>query len=368
MTANQGDFAFFDFLHDSDKKVLEYLRNSSALQHFGPDQISRSIWSYIDRPGKRLRPSVLLMACGAVGGEEISALPAAAGVEVFHTWTLVHDDLIDNDPLRRGKPSIHEEAAASGKKELSIDEMTAKEYGRNIAILTGDTQHGWSITLFLEAFLAGKILPEVALKLVYHLQSYVLGKLVYGETLDVQYSYKDFRETISLTEEQIVEMLWLKTGVLYEFAGMCGAAIGKNTVNFDDIEVNAVKNFTSLCGIAFQLQDDIIGVIGKEEETGKPFASDVREGKKTTIVLKSLQNANSIQTEEILNILGKRQASNDEIQNAVNLLRDLGGIEHTEILARSYVKKALPFLDVLRDSNYKNLLFSWADYMTSRNF
>jgi geranylgeranyl diphosphate synthase type I len=175
-------------------------------------------------------------------------------------------------------------------------------------------------------------------------------------------------ELPDIDESKIVEMLWLKTGVLYEFAGMAGALIGKNTCDFEDIEVQAIRQFASNCGTAFQLQDDILGILGDETTLGKPVGSDIREGKKTVIVYEALRNANESQREQLLAVLGNRAATHDEVQATARLLCELNGVARTRDLAASYISKAIPHLEAIRDSRYKRLLLLWADYMLERKF
>ncbi len=356
------------FLQGAEENILSYLATSDVAQYFQPDDIRNSAWSYIHRPAKRLRPAVLLMACGSVGGDEDIAVPAAAGVEIFHTWTLVHDDLIDNDALRRGFPTVHEAAAKKSSKSFGFDEIRSKEYGRNIAILTGDMQHGWATTLFIDCALKKNVDLAVVMVILKHLQSYVLANLIYGEVLDVQYGMASGIDWPNINENTIVEMLWLKTGILYEFAGLAGAMIGKNTTDFHDTHVKAIKSFTGHCGTAFQLQDDIIGILGDEKETGKPVGSDIREGKKTVIVYEALKNASSTQKKEILSVLGRRDASINQVREVTSLLQELGGVQRTQELARMYIEKAIPFLEVIEDSKYRRLLYAWADFMINRRF
>lgn len=360
----------FDYLADSEQRILAVLETSNVSQYFAPKDIFDSIFSYINRPAKRLRPSVLLMAAGALGGSdrERLALPAAAGIELFHTWTLVHDDLIDNDRSRRGGPTVHDAMKRVASSRDRLSDHLASEYGRDIAVLTGDMQHGWSIVSFVDCALQTEVSPLLILKIIKHLQSYVLGKLIYGEVLDVQYGMRDLREIEGIDEAGIVEMLWLKTGVLYEFAGMAGALIGKNTCDFDDPEVQAVTKFTSMCGTAFQLQDDILGIVGDETALGKPVGSDIREGKKTVIVYESLKRADSSQRKTILSTLGNRLASPEEVTTVTQLFRELNGIRRTKELAARYIDGALPYLDTIPDSEYKNLLLLWAHYMLDREF
>jgi geranylgeranyl diphosphate synthase type I len=254
------------------------------------------------------------------------------------------------------------------KKSLGLDDYLSKEYGRDISVLTGDMQHGWCITSFVDCALNNSVDPVLILKIIKYLQTYVLGNLVYGEVLDVQYGIRTWTDIPAVEEDELVKILWLKTGVLYEFSGLAGALIGKNTTNFEDEQVQSLKSFCSNCGIAFQLQDDILGIVGDEKQLGKPVGSDIREGKKTVIVYESLKNANETEKKEILSILGNKSATKDDIDKITSLFHKLGGIKRTDTLAKMYLEKALPYLDVIDDSKYKELLFHWADFMINREF
>jgi geranylgeranyl diphosphate synthase type I len=361
---------FFSYLGNTEKRISEFFEKYEAQQYFKPTDIYDSVFSYIRRPAKRLRPSVLLMAAGSLGGDdrEKLAIPAAAGVELFHTWTLVHDDLIDNDNLRRGEPTVHKAMSERSKKSLGVSDGVAKEYGRDIAVLAGDIQHGWSIAAFVDCALHMSVDPMLILKLIKHLQSYVIGNLICGEVLDVQYGMAKGMDIFDIDEEKIINMLWLKTGVLYEFAGLAGALIGKNSTDFEDEQVLAIKNFAGSCGTAFQLQDDILGILGDEKSIGKPVGSDIREGKKTVIVYESIKNASASEKNKILSVLGNKEASPNEVSEVTVLFQELGGTERTGKLAKQYLEKALPHLDVISDSKYKNLLVLWADFMINRKF
>lgn len=360
----------FDYLRESEQRLLGLIRASNVSKYFNPEDISESVFSYVSRPAKRLRPSVLSMAAGALGGadRERCALPAAAGVELFHTWTLVHDDLVDNDSLRRGGPTVHTAMSRIAESRDGLPAARAAEYGRDIAILAGDVQHGWAIGFFVACGLQPEVDKTMVLKLIQHLESYVLGNLICGEVLDVRYGMRDVEALTQLDEGKIVEMLWLKTGALYEFSGMAGALIGKNTPDFDDDQVQAITQFTSKCGTAFQLQDDILGILGDEAALGKPIGSDIREGKKTVIVYEALRNANPSERAAILSTLGNRAAAPREIQTVTQLFCDLNGIRRTQELAKRFIEEALPHLAIIPESRYKNLLLQWARYMLERQF
>lgn len=316
------------------------------------------------RPAKRLRPAVLLFSCGAAGGKEDIALPAAAGVELVHTWTLTHDDLIDRDAKRRGGPTVHVLASHKAQHEFHYDGETSSAYGERVAILVGDAQHAWSVALFLETP-SPPVNGSVVTKIVHLLESQVVPDLIRGETLDIQYEKVDIG---LLSEADIVNMLWLKTGVLYEFSAKAGAMIGLNCPHPDHSIVRALASFASDCGTAFQLQDDILGIVGDEEALGKPVGSDIREGKRTTVLQHSLTKASPCERNLLNAVLGNRSAPASDILRVTNLLAELGGISYTAALARKYIDRAIPYLATIPSSAYRDLLEAWAQYMIERTF
>jgi len=346
------------------EKIHRYLLSGEYAQRFSPPHIREAVYSYICSGGKSLRPAVLLFSCGAVGGDENKAIPAAAAIEVYHTWVLVHDDIIDRDDKRRGGLTVHEEWRKKAV-ELSYQEEEARHYGLAVAILAGDVQHAWAISLLCELCTRCGVSPSLVVRLIENLETYVINSLIEGETLDIQFSRAPVE---SLSEEDILKMLLGKTGVLYEIAAQAGAMIGLETMDSKHPLVEAIARFSTNCGIAFQLQDDILGVIGDEKLLGKPVGSDLREGKRTTIIHHAFQKADRAQRQKLLRVLGNRSATEEEIGEATEMLRSLGGIEHTRDLARVLIQQARGHLQPLPPSEYKELLLSWADYMIEREF
>ncbi|MGB8657248.1 MAG: polyprenyl synthetase family protein [Candidatus Zixiibacteriota bacterium] len=352
-------------LEKREKRVASYLRSKEFERWFQPAHLREAVYSYVNRAGKRLRPALLLLSCGAVGGKEEEAIPAAAAVEMFHTWTLVHDDLIDNDERRRGGYTVHAQSSMIARQQMNYTENQAKDYGRDIAILAGDVQQGWAVSLLCDCSLKGNVRPEVTLTLIRMLESYVLNTLVSGETLDIQFS----RQAVeSFEPETILDMLWRKTGALYEYSAKAGAMIGLATTEADDKRIVGISSFTSKCGTAFQLQDDILGIVGDEKRLGKPVGSDIREGKRTTIIYYAFRNASPKQKAKLQSVLGKPEATEEEVGEITQLLIQLGGISETKRMAERIIQEARPELDVLPDSHHKKLLLAWADFMISRSF
>lgn len=347
------------------EKVYEYLNSSKFQNVFRPEHIYDSVYSYMRYGGKALRPSVLLFSCGAVGGDEEKILPAAAAIEVFHTWTIVHDDIIDRDNRRRGGPTVHEEFKDRSMNELGYSQDEAKHYGNSIAMLAGDMQQGWAVSMLADLTFENNIDPLLVLYLIKDSELRVQSELIEGQVLDIQYSKAPIS---SITEEKITRVLWKKTGVLYEFCGKAGAMLGLGKLDTEHPLVKAISAFTSYCGIAFQLQDDILGIVGNEQLLGKPVGSDIREGKRTLILCYAYRNASERQRMEFEEIFGNQFIDDTTIEYAKNMLIELGGIDYTKLLARTYVERSLLWLDEVPDSKYKELLYLWAQYMIEREF
>ena len=179
--------AFEEALRVRRDLVYDYLDTWPGAGAFRPPEIHEALFSYIKRRGKALRPVLLLFSCAAVGGDEASAIPAAAAVEVFQTWTLVHDDIIDRDDTRRGKPTVHAQYKARGLQELELDEGSAAHYGTTVGILAGDLQHSWCYALL--AGLSGRGASDaLVLELVRRMASSLTPQLLEGEMLDVQFA------------------------------------------------------------------------------------------------------------------------------------------------------------------------------------
>jgi geranylgeranyl diphosphate synthase, type I len=310
-----------------------------------------------------LRPAVLMFACGAVGGDEETALPAAAAVELYHTFTLVHDDIIDRDEMRRGVQTVHAEFRDRSHQQMGFDAATAAHYGLAIAILAGDMQQGWAASLLPDLHKTYGLPPELALNLIAELFHRTQVTLINGETTDIIQAETPIDQ---LSEDDVLDMLWQKTGILYEFAGRAGAAIGLKEPNLHHPTVEAVSAFASKCGTAFQIQDDILGITGDTATIGKDAGSDIREGKRTIIVLHSLKNMNVKDRDFTMQVLGNYDAAQEDLNKVAALLVENGGVSHAKALAQQYTQEALDHLDVLSDNTYKQLLVAWAEFITER--
>lgn len=346
------------------ERVYDYLQAALSRNALRSLHLGEAVGHYVQQPGKGLRSGILLFCCGATGGDEERAVPAAAAVELFHIWTLVHDDIIDQDELRRGRSTVHAAFTERAQQELRLTNADAAHYGMTQALLAGDIQQGWSAMLLTESATELGVNPTLVIHLVAELFGSVEAHLVDGEALDVQFS---LQELATVTEADILDMMQKKTGVLYAFAATAGACIGLDAWQPDDPAVAALAAFARNCGIAFQLQDDVLGIIGDSAATGKPVGADIREGKRTLIVMEALRNASPTQRREILTTLGNRSAHDTHVASATRLLQDLGGVAYARSLAQTYIDQAHRSLAHVQREPYRQLLHAVADFVLARD-
>jgi len=341
-------------------KVESIIFNEDFHTRFSPNHLNIAVYSYFKKGGKSLRPVVLLFSCGAVGGDENVALPAASAIEAYHTWTLVHDDIIDRDDRRRGGPTVHAEFRDVARKEICLSNDLAEHYGISMGILAGDIQHSWAISLLCGLKERG-VKEELILSLIDDLESNVLPSLLEGETLDIQYSFIPLSK---LSEGAILRVLWKKTGVLYGYAGRAGALIGGGRKE----EIEAISGFCSRCGLAFQLVDDILGLVGDENVLGKPVGSDIREGKKTIPIFNAYKNADGREKKFIDDILGNKEVSQSDILRLLDIVKKYNCVNYTYNLAERLIKRAKSKLIIIKDSRYKHYLNLFADFILDRDY
>lgn len=325
-----------------------------------PPHLREVTGSYLNRPGKCLRPVLLLLCCEAAGGNPEIALPAAAAVELFHTWTLLHDDVIDHDSLRRGQETGHIRGARLGREDFQLPAKHAADYGQSLAILAGDVLQGEVLHLLSTA---AEIPAEKRLNLLASLSSRLNPELLAGEQLDVEMACRPLE---SISEEEILEMMRLKTGVLLGYCAEAGTIIGASKDSNQELP-EALRQFAESCGIAFQLQDDILGITGTEESLGKNIGSDLREGKRTLLLIKAWKQCTDAQRAELASVLGNEHAGAEELARATSIIVESGALQQTSELAEQYQQSALDLLNkVLPDGSGRENLQSWAALMIKR--
>jgi len=290
--------------------------------------------------GKRLRPFMALRACEAVGGDAEAALPLACALELLHNFSVIHDDIMDQSEKRRGLPSVH------------------VLWGTPQAILAGDM-------LFAKVFAVAtrgprlERLPAATVIRALNVLSEAAVDICVGQTMDMQ-----FEARLNVTEEEYLRMIAKKTAALFRASTTIGALLGGGS----EAEVERLAEFGEEAGVAFQIADDLLGLMADERELGKPVGSDVKEGKKTLIVIHGLDRASPTQRRSILAALGNGRATSIEVSRAIAALKDLGSLQYAAERASEYVAAAKRALSGLKESPARTQLIQVADFVTSRRF
>ncbi len=264
--------------------------------------------------GKRLRPVMLLMACNIFREEIDAALPAAFAVEIFHNFTLLHDDIMDDAPLRRGHQTVH------------------TLYDVNTGILSGDV-----MLIYAYQYL-GQVAYAQPQRLLEIFNAVAIG-VCEGQQFDM-----DFENQSTVSIEAYINMIRLKTAVLLAGGMQMGALIGGASAT----EAQHIYDFGLNVGIAFQLQDDILDTFGDPAKFGKKVGGDIVQNKKTYLVLKALELADSATAAE-LNSLMNTPTTDEAAKIAMvkNLFNQLQVREAAEVVQNDYLQRAHAALDAL---------------------
>jgi geranylgeranyl diphosphate synthase type I len=290
--------------------------------------------------GKRVRPFLAVMATETVGGDRVQALPVAASMELLHCFTLVHDDIMDRDDKRRGVSTVH------------------TLWGIPLAILVGDILYAKAYAAALKSQHTQSIAPKRILQILNILTNATIA-ICEGQAQDMQ-----FEERQVISENDYFEMIGKKTATLLKASAKAGALIGGGTPD----EVHRLGQFAFLAGLAFQIIDDILGLTASEKTLGKPIGSDIREGKKTIIMIHAKEHASTTQRHQLANILGNKQASELELQSIVDLATTLGSLDYAYTQATQLITQAKELLQPFKDTPAKTHLLNLAEYITRREY
>jgi len=322
---------------ESAKKVNSFIQKIVDLKS-EPQLLYRASRQIIDAGGKRLRPFLVLKSCRLVGGREEDAIPTAAALELLHTFTLIHDDIMDQDDKRRGVQTVH------------------TKWGVPIAIVAGDLLFAKVYAAITSYTDTKHVTPKRILQVLKEISEATIT-LCEGQTRDMMFESK---ETVS--EEEYFEMIKGKTAALFETSARCGGILGGATKK----QVKRLGMFGHYSGIAFQVIDDVLGLTADEKVLKKPVGNDIREGKRTLMVVYALEKASKSQRKRILETLGNKDASPEKIQETIELIDSLGAISYAKQLAEKYIERAKKALASFPASEDREDLISLSDLIFAR--
>ena len=301
-----------EFINRYKESFLAHLEKRSQVTE--PKNLYEPIQYILGLGGKRLRPILTLMTTELFGGKVEEAMDAALAIEMFHNFSLVHDDIMDDAPVRRGKVTVHE------------------KWDVNTGILSGDAMLILSYQFF-ESY------PPEIFKELTTLFSKTAIEVCEGQQYDVDFETRD-----DVTIPEYLKMIEYKTSVLVAAAMKMGAIIAKAP----EKESSAIYEFGRNLGIAFQLQDDYLDAFGDPETFGKQVGGDIMENKKTFLYLRSLEKANQQDRESLLHLYSiKPEDPTTKVQAVKSIFMESGAVEDAKSEIEYYTQKAYKTLDEL---------------------
>ena len=295
--------------------------------------------AYSRNGGKRHRPLICFAACMAVGGDPQRAVSSAAAIEHFHTAALIHDDIADDAELRRGEPCVH---------------LTE---GLGLAINMGDL--GLQLvngTVAKDPLLEDSVKVRVLTELID-----MTRRTIEGQALDIGWA-RDGRYDI--TPEDYLIMATCKTA---HYSGAVPLAIGAIVGGGTETQIEGLRNYGLDTGLAFQIQDDLLNLVGKAESTKKGFRDDITEGKRTLVVVHALNRLEGARRERLVELLSSHTRDEAELAEAVQIMEESGSIDYARNYAEnlsSIAKNRL--IDMIEPSPSRTMLISMADWFVSR--
>ncbi|APY08197.1 polyprenyl synthetase [Winogradskyella sp. J14-2] len=314
------------------ESFLKYLEDFTEEKE--PKSLYEPINYILKLGGKRLRPVLTLMTADIFGSKAKDAINAALSVEVFHNFSLIHDDIMDDAPLRRGRETVHE------------------KWDLNTGILSGDAMLILAYQLFEnyepDTFQAlAKLFSKTALE------------VCEGQQYDI-----DFETRTDVTIPDYLKMIEYKTAVLVGAAMKMGAIVANASLE----DQNAIYDFGRYLGIAFQLQDDYLDAFGNPETFGKQVGGDILENKKTYLYLKTLALGSKAEKNELIALMASNTIENDaKVESVKALFKNSGAAEATQNAVKDYTQKAFAVLEKLNISeNKKQMLRLFGEQLMNR--
>lgn len=305
------------------------------IKHRKPTELYEPIYYTLTMGGKRLRPLLTLLSCDIFDGDIHQALYPALGLETFHNFTLLHDDIMDKAPIRRGKPTVY------------------KKWDSNRAILSGDTMMVMAYDFILES-------PKDLLHDIFTIFNKVGREVCEGQQYDMNFETEN-----NVTLDEYLKMIHLKTAVLLGGSMKVGAIVARTS----ERNAQLIYDFGESVGMAFQLQDDFLDTFGDEDIFGKKNGGDIRANKKTYLYLKALELGSVQQQKELKELFSIQEENNDnKVERVLSIFNDLNIKTKTQSLMDFYYDKAMKTLEDLDLSQEKkSVLVKLAESLMNRD-
>lgn len=331
------------------EKVIKEARKKDALMTGALEYVKKLTLA----GGKRLRPAFMHYGYIAAGGKDAKKiLKTAVSIELVHIFLLIHDDIIDKDIKRHGLDTVNAKYQKVGKK--IFPKSDSQHFGDSIAIIVGDMVAAFGNQIIFDSDFDAKSV----IKALHKLQS-IVSMTVIGQARDIYMEQKK-----KATEKEVLRMYEYKTAK-YTIEGPLhlGAILG----GANDEMLKQLSRYAVPVGVAFQIQDDILGAFGNEKKLGKSVGSDIESGKQTILVVKAREKANNTQRKILDNTLGKKNLTAKEIESFRNVIRETGSLDYARKISTDLIyqgKKAIETAKINRETG--DFLVGIAEYMINR--
>ncbi len=355
-----------DYKNTVDPEMEKFL--DSKIEEIGDpkdpySKVTSFLKDYTLRGGKRIRPAFtyygyLLFADGSNFDEDYmrEVIKLSIATELKQTFYLIHDDISDKSDLRRGESSMHKMLEAWYKEIFTDDEDKAIDYGIAMGIFAGDHANALAYKAITQIKLS-KEKKYDAIEILNDTDLYTLR----GQMLDMHSGIS----LEMLIEEELLNIHELKSAI---YTIRSPLLVGAMLAGASEEQQNTLSDYAMLLGVAFQLQDDILGLFGDEETLGKPADSDLKEGKKTLLMIKALENAKHSEKRIINEYLGNPNITEYMVKQVQDIVISTGSLDHSVNLAKKLINESKEYLNQLENVNpkAKEFLEDFADYMLER--
>ena len=317
-------------------KPLIEQRIESSLRASRHERLGDAMMHLVEGGGKRMRATLPWLVAKAVGESHSGLLDIGAAIETVHNFTLVHDDIMDNDEIRRGRNAVH------------------VEYGMPTAINAGDAM----LAIAFERLVQAENLEPTDVAPLVNRIAWMVRRVSEGQQLDIE-----FEDRLEVSEEDYLEMIEGKTAVMFWICAEIGARIS----GADDETIQLMADWGRALGLCFQLMDDVIDVLSDSTTLGKPAGSDIAQGKRTLMIIHALRQPDGPVKDRLLKVLGKGEAVKPaDLEDGLAALAELGSVEYARTMAESFHSDAHACLDRLEDNHALVALRELTDFQLAR--
>ena len=317
-------------------KPLIEKRIETSLRASRHDRLGDAMMHLIEGGGKRMRATLPWLVGKAVGDTHSGLFDIGAAIETVHNFTLVHDDIMDDDELRRGRNAVH------------------IEYGMPTAINAGDAM----LAIAFERLVQAENLEAKDVAPLVNRIAWMVRRVSEGQQLDIE-----FEDRLEVSEEDYLEMIEGKTAVMFWICAEIGARIS----GADDEVIQLMADWGKALGLCFQLMDDVIDVLSDSETLGKPAGSDIAQGKRTLMIIHALRQPDSPVKQRLLAVLGKGESVEpDALADGLAALAELGSVDYARTMAEDFHKQAHACLDRLEENPALLALRELTDFQLAR--